>query len=136
VENDEEQKNRGLLRLAADQSRTKLPRPITLQRFIGGIEYDDTGDSSTRLLGEIYVGSASYVDESTEREKRYTDLKQLWRKKDGHYFFYSSYAGLEPIDAKAAHKAMNTEIGYRRFLTDAEKRELEEEDDRIKRQGM
>jgi hypothetical protein len=124
--NEEEQKNRNHLRLAAEQARTRLPRPIALQRIIDGIEYD-TGDPETRLIGEINIGSASYIGETT-REEFHKDLKQLWRTKDGHYFFYGSVGGLEPIDSEAAHAAMNTTIGYRRFLTDAQLKELEEED--------
>lgn len=130
MENDEEQKNRGLLRLAAQQAKTRLPRPITLQRIIDGIEYD-TEDPETLLIGEINIGSASYIGEST-REEFHKDIKQLWRTKDGHYFFYGSVGGLEPIDTKTAHTAMNTAIGYRRFLTDAQLKELEEEDERIR----
>jgi GH43 family beta-xylosidase len=47
------------------------------------------------------------------------DLKQLYRKEDGHYFFYNNVGLYEPIDTETAHTAKNTTAGYRRFLTDS-----------------
>lgn len=130
MENDEEQKNRGLLRLAAVQGKTRLP---PLRRVIDGVVYD-TGDPETRLIGEINIGSGSYIGESTRQEFN-KDLKQLWRTKDGHYFFNGSVGGLEPIDTETAHTSMNKDILFRRYLTDAQKKGLEEEDERIRTSG-
>ena len=126
LENDQEQKDRGLLLLDSNQARTKLPRIV---KEIDGVIYN-TGDPQTRLFGQINVGTAEYIGEST-REKLYTDLKQLWRTKDAHYFF-CSIGGIEPIDSQTAHAAMNRDRGYWRFLTEAEKKEIEQDDERKK----
>jgi hypothetical protein len=126
MENDEERKNRGHLRIAADQEKTRLPR---IRLVIDEVVYD-TGDPETRLIGEINVGSASYNGEST-REEFYEDLKQLYRTKDGDYFCYG-IAGIEPINTETAHACMDKDIRFRRYVTDAQKKELEQGDERIK----
>ena len=124
MEGNQEQEHRGRLRLAASQYRTRFPNIIV---EIDGIIYD-TNNPTTRLLGEINIATASYVGESL-KEQRYSDSKQLWRTKDGKYFFYG-IGGVEAIDNKTAHKAMDEDYGYRRYLTDSDKKEIEEEDEK------
>jgi hypothetical protein len=133
MESDQEKKNRqekedrGHLLFDENRERIRFPS-IKIER--DSVVYD-TGDLETRLIGQINVGSAEYIGEGANRKKLYTDHKQLWRTKDGHYFFYG-IGGIEPISTETAHAAMDRDGGYKRFLTDARKKEIEDDDERIK----
>ena len=123
--NLEEDAERYHLKMLAHEAREKLP---SLPQTIGGVVYD-AKDLRTRLLGEEDP-KVRLLGESA-RDNR--DLEQLYRKEDGQYFFYSNVGLYEPIDTETAHTAMNTTIGYRRFLTNVQKNELEKEDERTRR---
>ncbi|MGD0172178.1 MAG: hypothetical protein ABSB81_08665 [Halobacteriota archaeon] len=133
MESDQEKKNRqekedrGHLLVDENRERIRFPS-IKIER--DSVVYD-MGHPETRLIGQINVGSAEYIGEGANRKKLYTDLKQLWRTKDGHYFFYG-IGGIDAISTETAHAAMNRDVGYRRFLTDARKKEIEDDDERIK----
>ncbi|HYB58951.1 MAG TPA: hypothetical protein VEB88_01720 [Candidatus Acidoferrales bacterium] len=125
MENDEEQKARGRLRLAASQARVRLP---LIEIETGGVTYS-TQDPETLLIGELGVGGAHYIGGETARAEFNRDLIQLWRTKDGHYFCYSN-DGITPVKVETAHLFMDKDILCRQYLTDAHKRELELDDER------
>ncbi len=117
---DREQKER--LQREAHQNRIKLPK-----REIDGVVFD-TSDRDTRLIGKTPSFLATW--DSPKNEKEVCEL--YWRTKDGNYFISLTAGYVRHIDTRTAHDLLDIGTSdYQWFITDAQKKELKEKDDRM-----
>jgi hypothetical protein len=124
---DREQKERERLQKEADQEMEK----INFEKIATFDEELNPYDPKTRLIGKSSTSFFEWSRPEEVRGKKGHEYTLYWRKKNGNYFKFTVNAGtfFENIDAKAVHDLMNKRAGFQWFLTDAQKKELQEQDE-------